>query len=161
MVSPDLPLLRGTIESNLRYRWPDAPQQELRRVCDLCGIDQMLSGFPEGIRTRISDGGASLSLGQRQRIMLARALLGNPRILLLDEVDANLDTASANLLDRVLKEYKGTIIQISHRIERLRHADLIWHLDDGQIRETGAPAELLNQESATRAMFVDNLKVVA
>ncbi|HQT26650.1 MAG TPA: ABC transporter ATP-binding protein, partial [Burkholderiales bacterium] len=104
MVGADLPLLRGTIEMNLRYRWPDAPDEEVARVCRLCGIDELLLELPKGDQTRIAEGGLGLSAGQRQRISLARALLGSPRLLLLDEADSNLDPQAASVIDRVLKD---------------------------------------------------------
>ena len=134
VVSPDLPLMRGSIERNLRYRWPGAPEEELRRVCRLCGVDTLLEELPDGTRTRVVDGGANLSLGQRQRLSLARALLGNPCILLLDETDANLDTASRRALDRVLAQYRGTVLFVTHRRERIAAADVVWHIEDGTFK---------------------------
>jgi ABC-type multidrug transport system fused ATPase/permease subunit len=153
MASPELPLLRGSIGNNLRYRCRDAPPEEIQRVWQLCGIDDLLAELPEGEKTRISEGGAGLSTGQRQRIALARALLGNPPVLLLDEVDANLDTPSAAVVDRVLAAHQGTILLITHRVERLAAADVIWYLEDGQLIEVGAAKELLQRQSATACLF--------
>ena len=133
VVSPDLPLMRGSIERNIRYRWPQASETEVRRVCRLCGIDGMLAAMPRGARTRVVDGGSNLSLGQRQRVALARALLGNPPILLLDEADANLDAASRVIMDRVLAGYQGTVLFVTHRAERVAAADFIWHIEGGRV----------------------------
>lgn len=153
IVGPDLPLLRGTVEENLRYRWPEAPEHELLRIRALCGIDELLSQLPMGSETRLVDGGVNLSTGQRQRIALARALLGAPRVLVLDEADANLDPVSAAVIDTVLAEFKGTVLFVTHRPERLWTLDAIWHLASGRLVEEGPPAELLSRIGPTRRLF--------
>lgn len=136
MVGPDLPLLRGSIERNLRYRYPHASAEQLQEVMQLCGVDEMVAGMARGLRTRISEGGRNLSAGQRARLALARALLGAPPILLLDEADANLDGESETLIQRVLQGYRGTILIVSHRYPRLAKMDQVWHLGRS---ETGIP----------------------
>ncbi len=143
MVSADLPLLRGSIEKNLLYRWPDAPLQEVERIWKLCGIDELLAALPKGAETRISEGGIGLSVGQRQRIALARALLGNPHLLLLDEADANLDPQAASVIDRVLDSYTGTVLLVTHRLDRLASADAIWHMHSGRLVAQGPYSELV------------------
>lgn len=153
MVSDELPLLRGSIARNLRYRWRNAPDEEVARVCALCGVDQLLQTLPAGERTVLQERGANLSLGQRQRIALARAVLGDPSVLLLDEPDAHLDTDSSAVLDRVLARYRGTVLMVTHRRERLFQADEIWHLADGRLVETGPPLRLLNGDGPTRHLF--------
>ncbi len=160
VVSPDLPLLRGSIERNIRYRFKDAPDREVTRVMDLCGITKMLKELPEGGQTRIVDGGMNLSFGQRQRIAIARAMLGSPRILLLDEADANLDFASRTMLDHILDNYQGTVLIITHRFDRAEKADAIWHLGQGGIVVAGSPAELLNCNGPTSRLFNSGLKAV-
>lgn len=161
LVSPDLPLLRGTIEYNVRYRWRDAPDAEVARVCALCGVAELVAELPRGMQTRLSEGGVNLSLGQRQRIILARALLGDPKVLLLDEVDANLDASSMALLDRILAGFKGTLLLASHRAERIRKMDGLWHLGNGGIIEQGDPVVLLSRPGPTRQLFSNELRVVA
>lgn len=151
MAGPDLPLIRGSIEKNLLYRSPDASNEEVAHVRKLCDIDELLESLPEGDQTRISEEGEGLSTGQRQRIALARAILGNPPLLLLDEVDANLDTQSAIIIDRVLSQYKGTVLLITHRKERIKRADTIWFLDKGRLVETGQSQKLLNSNGPTAA----------
>lgn len=153
MAGPDLPLLRGTVDKNLSYRWPDAPIEEIQRVRSLCGIEQVLAELPEGDQTRISEGGAGLSAGQRQRIALARAILGNPPLLLLDEVDANLDAQATAVVDRVLAEHPGTVLLITHRADRLAAADEIWYLEKGRLVEAGSPEALLNGDGPTARLF--------
>lgn len=153
MASPDLPLLRGTLEDNLRYRWPDAPEEEVARVKTLCGIENLFSALPQGGATRLNEGGANLSLGQRQRLCLARAVLGSPRLLLLDEADTHLDPATSEALGRVIAEYSGTVLMIVHSEQWLRLADQVWHVSGGQLIEAGTPAALLNGSGATARLF--------
>ena len=139
MVSPDLPLLRGTIRKNLLYRWPKAPAEEINRINTLCGIDEVLTKLPEGDQTRVTEGGGNLSLGQRQRIALARALLGNPSVLLLDEADVHLDLEAGTALGRILDEYTGTILWVTHNRDHLTDADFIWHIEAGRLVDVSAP----------------------
>ncbi len=113
----------------------------------------MLAELPGGEDFRLTEGGTNLSLGQRQRLMLARALLGEPRLLLLDEVDANLDPEAAALIDRLLQSYRGTILIVTHRLQRLRHVDQVWYLEDGRLCEQGDPRTLLQGDSRTRCLF--------
>ncbi len=153
MAGPDLPLLRGTIERNLRYRWRNAPNKEVARVRALCGINELLAQFPDGIKTRVTEGGLSMSVGQRQRIALARALLGNPVLLLLDEVDANLDSEANKVIDRVLAEHQGTVLMVTHHLNHIMAADVIWYLETGRLLEVGSPAELLSGSGPTARFF--------
>ncbi|OQW38680.1 MAG: ABC transporter [Proteobacteria bacterium SG_bin4] len=153
MVSPDLPLLRGTIDRNLRYRWRRAPDKEIARVRKLCGIDELLAQLPKGDKTRVTEGGLSLSLGQRQRIALARALLGTPALLLLDEVDANLDQRASKVLDEILREFQGTVLMVTHQLSHLMAADVIWYVVAGQLIEAGPPAEILSGNGPTARFF--------
>lgn len=142
MVGPDLPLLRGTVEDNLRYRCPDASQREIDRVAALCSLDGLLAELPDGLATRVVEGGANLSAGQRQRLSLARALLGDPAVLLLDEADSNLDEEARALVDRIVKTQRGrrTVLVVSHQAGVLEWADEIWHLEDGRLLDAPAPA---------------------
>lgn len=153
MVGADLPLLRGTIEKNLRYRWPDAPEEELARIGKLCGIEALLADLPHGARTRISEGGIGLSMGQRQRIALARALLGSPHLLLLDEADANLDPQAASVIDRVIAAYPGTVLLVTHRQDRMASASVLWHLDGGRLVGQGTYAALMEANGPTAAFL--------
>jgi ABC-type multidrug transport system fused ATPase/permease subunit len=159
MSGPDFPLLRGTIERNLRYRWPQATTEEYDRVVKLCGIDEMLTTLPNGARTRIAEDGAGLSAGQRQRIALARALLGNPPILILDEADANLDVQASSVIDRVLGEYTGTVLLVSHRRDRIAKADVVWFMDNGRLLEVGPPEKVLSGSGPTAKLFAPKLAV--
>lgn len=133
IVSPDLPLLSGSLEKNLRYRSPHSSPAALDRIKKLCGIDDLIDHLPRGERTRIREGGRNLSMGQRQRILLARALLGGPRILLLDEVDAHLDVRAKQAVRDVIRTFRGTVLWVTHQQIPLVGVDAIWRVDDGQI----------------------------
>ena len=135
VVSPDLPLLAGSLEMNLRYRCPGCGSEELERIKRLCGIDDVVKQLPRGAHTRIQEGGRNLSLGQRQRILLARALVGTPRILLLDEVDAHLDAASRNILYQAIRSYPGTVLWVTHRTDLPVRTDAEWRLENGRLAQ--------------------------
>lgn len=153
MVSPDLPLLRGTISKNLRYRWRSAPGDELARVCHLCGVDEVLAGLPDGDGTRILEGGTNLSVGQRQRIALARAILGSPPILLLDEADANLDPKTADVLNTIIADYPGTVLLVTHRSDVAARADSVWFMEGGKLLASEEPGELLQADGLAARFF--------
>ncbi len=144
IVAQDLPLLAGSLEMNLRYRYPDCSAEELERVFRLCGIDDIVK-FHRMRRFRILEGGRNLSAGQRQRVMLARAMMGNPRILLLDEVDAHLDERSRAIVDNVIRSYSGTVLWVTHRSDVSAVADARWRLEGGRLHK---------KESGTRVLKV-------
>jgi len=140
-VGPEFPLFRGSIERNLRFRHAKATAAELEAVCRRCGIDEMLARWPQGLATRVNEGASNLSTGERYRIMLARALLGGPWLLLLDEADANLDARSREILDRVVAEFPGTVVMASHRPQTLARVDAIWRMHDGTLLAIEAAPE--------------------
>jgi ABC-type multidrug transport system fused ATPase/permease subunit len=135
MAGPDYPLMRGSVGKNLRYRAPDAPEEELQEIHRFCDLDALIAELPEGLDTKIIEGGRNLSAGQRQRIALARALLRDPTVLLLDEADANLDDEARELIERVLEDRRGrrTTIMVTHRDELLDGADAVWRLENGRL----------------------------
>ena len=144
LVSQDLPLLRGTVEYNLTYacRRPDPTWRA--QVERWCGIEALVSQWPEGRMHRITDGGANLSAGQRVRIMLARALFGAPKVLLLDEIDGVLDGEGVSLIDAMLEAYPGTVLWVSHTESRFDRADQMWYLGiDGQLTQTARANQVL------------------
>jgi len=133
IVSPDLPLLKGSVRKNLLYRKPDAPPEEIERVRKLCKIDALLDKLPNGESFRIKEGGRNLSLGQRHKICIARALLGQPAILIVDEIDANLDRQTAHDLEDVIRDFSGTVLMVSRSAKRLALADIYWQLTGGKL----------------------------
>jgi ABC-type multidrug transport system fused ATPase/permease subunit len=136
IVSPDLPLLKGSIRYNLLYRKPDASAEEIERVKRLCKVDDLLSQLPGGEKFRIKEGGENLSLGQRHKLALARALLGQPSILIVDEIDANLDQLAVNVFAEVIRDFQGTVLMVSRFSDRLALADEYWCLAGGKLEST-------------------------
>jgi ABC-type multidrug transport system fused ATPase/permease subunit len=116
-------------------------------VRELCRIAEIEATLPREARLQVQEGGANLSLGARQRIALARALLGNPAVLLLDEADVNLDAQSRRILDDVLRNYEGTVLMATHRIDFVARADAVWVVDRGRMLVQGRPQDLLGLAS--------------
>jgi len=133
IVSPDLPLLKGSIRYNLLYRNPDASADEIDRVIQLCKIDDLLTQFPEGEKFRVKEGGENLSLGQRHKLALARALLGQPAILIVDEIDASLDLQAVKVFEEVINSFPGTVLMVTRSKSRMALADNFWYLANGKL----------------------------
>ena len=125
MVAPDLSLLRGSFRLNLTYGAGRVEEAELSRVLALCHLDPLLERLPNGLDTRLAENGQGLSTGERARIAIARALLARPRILLLDEAEANLDRLARSALDTVIESFAGTVIYVTHDAGRADQADRI------------------------------------
>lgn len=128
MVSSDLPLLRGSLDMNLRYRKPGASPSELQRMLTLCEVSDIVARLPRGLDTMLSEAAANLSYGERRRLMWARALLGDPRILLLDDVDTSLDPDSRQLLAGILRQYSGTVLMATQQPDLFGLHDAVWSL---------------------------------
>jgi ABC-type bacteriocin/lantibiotic exporter with double-glycine peptidase domain len=135
IVSPDLPLMRGTVRRNLSYRYRDASDDELERVILNCRIDEVLDELPGGLSAWLTEGGSNISVGHRQRIALGRATLGSPRLLLLDEPTTNLDPATKEIFRRVLARYRGTVLLVTHDPAEAAMADDVCVMADGRIEE--------------------------
>ena len=134
MVSPDLPLLRGTLKKNLIYRCPDVSEEEMERIWKLCGIDEIIKTFPQGLDTRITEEGDNLSFGQRQKISLARAISGNPQVILLDEADVHLDAEASSIFTKIISDFKGTILWVTHNKELSSFRDdKVWLIEKGTL----------------------------
>jgi ATP-binding cassette subfamily B protein len=147
VVPQDVFLFGGTIRENIALSGPDAPLADVIAAATLAGAHDFVSRLPLGYETIIGERGQGLSGGQRQRIAIARALFGNPRVVILDEATSALDTDSERAiqdgLDRILKD--RTTLIIAHRLSTVRHADLIVVLDQGRIVETGDHDTLISQ----------------
>ena len=144
VVSADGALFRGSISDNVRYRRPEAPEEDVREAALLAGLSQALTRLPSGLSTEIGEGGVGLSVGERQRVLIARALLSRPRILILDEATANLDFSTEGDVKRaLLKAREGrTMLVIAHRLSMVELADRVVVLDGGRVAEEGTFAEL-------------------
>ncbi len=121
----------------------------------MANAQEFIEALPEGYETEILEGGVNLSVGQRQLLCIARALLTDPRILILDEATANVDTITEYLIqDALSKLLEGrTAIIIAHRLSTIRNADLICVVDDGQIVERGKHDELLAKGGVYRTLY--------
>jgi ABC-type multidrug transport system fused ATPase/permease subunit len=144
-VPQDILLFGGTIRENIAYGKIDATDEEIREAAEKAFASEFVEAFPEKYETIVGERGVKLSGGQRQRIAIARAILRNPVILILDEATSSLDSASEQLvqsaLDNLMKN--RTSIVIAHRLSTVRNADKIFVLDKGVVKESGTHDELL------------------
>ncbi|HET8656961.1 MAG TPA: ABC transporter ATP-binding protein [Longimicrobiaceae bacterium] len=138
-------LFDGTVLENIRFARPDATRDEVREAARVAHVDEFVRGFPEGYDTVVGERGIKLSGGQRQRIAIARAILADPRILILDEATSSLDSESEALIQDGLKRLRTgrTTFVIAHRLSTIRSADQILVLDGGEIVERGTHRELM------------------
>lgn len=145
-VPQDVFLLHDTVRANLGWLAPDADDAALWRVLGEAALEPTIRAFPQGLDTIIGDRGIRLSGGERQRLSVARALLRQPRFLVLDEATSHLDHACEALLQRTLQSLHGTmtVLLIAHRLETVRHADNIVVIERGAIREQGTWDQLGN-----------------
>ena len=145
VVDQDTFLFGGTIRENITIAHPEASLEEIMEAARLAGADEFIKRMPMGYETQIGEGGGMLSGGQRQRLAIARALLGNPRLLILDEATSHLDAESERIIQNNLKKIlQGrTSVIIAHRLSTVRHADLILVLDRGVLVESGTHEQLI------------------
>jgi ATP-binding cassette subfamily B protein len=145
VVEQDNFLFGGTIRENIGIAHPDASLEAITEAAHLAGADEFIQQLPMGYETQIGEGGGMLSGGQRQRLAIARALLGNPRLLIFDEATSNLDAESERIIQNNLKTIlKGrTSLIIAHRLSTVRNADLILVLDRGVLVESGTHEDLI------------------
>nr|AVH79429.1 cyclic nucleotide-regulated ABC bacteriocin/lantibiotic exporter [Tolypothrix sp. PCC 7910] len=145
VVDQDTFLFGGTIRENISLGHPGVSLTEVIEAAKLAGADDFIKKLPMGYETQIGEGGGLLSGGQRQRIAIARALLGNPRLLILDEATSHLDTESERIIQQNLNTIlKGrTTLVIAHRLSTVQNADVILVLDKGVLIESGTHAELM------------------
>lgn len=141
LVSPDLPLMRGSLRRNLTYRSPHADTSRIAEILELCDLTGLVRSAPGGLSMRVADGGLNLSSGERHRIQLARALLAEPRVLLLDEANSFLDERGQVAVRRVIESFAGTVIFVWNG-SAPPQADATWYLDRGVVRVVrGAAAD--------------------
>jgi subfamily B ATP-binding cassette protein MsbA len=147
IVAQDTFLFNDSIANNIRYGKPNARSEEVRQAARNALAEEFILRMPEGFETMIGERGVKLSGGQRQRLAIARALLKNAPILILDEATSHLDSESEMLVQRALQNLMSarTVIVIAHRLSTVRRADRIVVLDRGEITEIGSHEELINQ----------------
>jgi ABC-type multidrug transport system fused ATPase/permease subunit len=155
LVPQDPFLFSGTIADNIRFGKPDATDEELRHVAQLANADAFISALPDGYDTHILEGGANLSVGQRQLLCIARALLVDPRILIMDEATSSVDTVTEGLIQEALARLLAgrTAIVIAHRLSTVRNAQRIYVIDGGRIVEQGTHDELVAHGGLYRDLY--------
>jgi ATP-binding cassette, subfamily B, bacterial len=144
-VAADGAVFRGTLADNIRYKRPHATDEEVMAAAISAGMEGTLKRLPEGLKTPVGESGFGLSVGERQRIQIARVLVSQPRILILDEATANLDYATEKEVKKTINNIRkeNTVIIIAHRYAMVRDADHVIVLAAGNLQEQGSPEELL------------------
>lgn len=154
-------LFEGTIRENILFPRPNAYEEELQNAVKTAYVDEFTDRFEDGLDTLIGERGIKLSGGQRQRIAIARAVLADPKILILDEATSNLDTESEALIQKSLTELtKGrTTFVIAHRLSTIRKADKILVIENGRIAERGTHDELISKEGRYHNLFTYQARI--
>jgi ABC-type multidrug transport system fused ATPase/permease subunit len=147
-------LFSGTIADNVRFGRPDATDAEVAAAAKAIGVDRVAARFPEGLEHTVREGGSGLSAGERQLISIARALLADPRILILDEATSNIDRPTERAIEQAFDTLlRGrTSIIIAHRLTTVRRADEIMVVEHGRIVQRGRYDDLLAEEGAFRRL---------
>lgn len=148
-------LFSGTIKDNLRWGNPDATDEQIEAACKAADADSFIKTFPDGYETELGQGGVNVSGGQKQRLCIARALLKNPKILILDDSTSAVDTATEGRIRAALKELapETTKIIIAQRISSVKDADVIFVLDEGKISGFGTHDQLMESNNIYREVY--------
>ena len=150
-------LLNESIRSNLLLANPDANEADIIKACQTAGAMAFINDLPEGLDTELGQSGDTLSVGQKQRLCIARGLVRNTRILILDEPTAALDPQAENALVRGLRQAAEgrLVIVIAHRLSTIRRADRIVFLEDGEVRDVGSHDTLMADPNSAYRHFIE------
>ncbi len=155
IVPQDPFIFQGTILENIRMAYPDAPMQEVIEAMEIARVHEFVNDLPKGWNTVVGDDGFGLSGGQRQRIAIARAILGNPEVLIFDEATSALDNISEHKVQMAMEELmeKHTILIVAHRLSTIKNVDRILVFDKGEIVQEGRFEELSKKEGLFKDML--------
>jgi ABC-type multidrug transport system fused ATPase/permease subunit len=162
VVLQDSFLFAGSVADNIRYGRLDADDEEVEAAARAVGADTFIKSLSDGYQTELGERGGTLSQGQRQLISLARAVLADPRILILDEATANVDTRTELVIQSALEKLlqgRSSFV-IAHRLSTVRNADQVYVLEDGHIVEQGTHEELLAREGAYSELYARQFREV-
>jgi ATP-binding cassette subfamily B protein/subfamily B ATP-binding cassette protein MsbA len=148
VVPQEVFLFDGSVRQNIQYGRRSATEQQVIEAAERANAMNFIAELPEGLDTIIGERGVKLSGGQRQRLSIARAILADPRVLILDEATSNLDTHSEQLIQSALEElyHNRTTFVIAHRLSTVTHADMIVAMDQGRVVEVGTHEQLMARE---------------
>ncbi len=160
MVTQETFLFHDSLRVNLLYAKPDATDAELESACRAANIHDFIAGLPEGYDTVVGERGYRLSGGEKQRVAIARVILKDPRVLILDEATSHLDSQSEALIQQAMEVVmRGrTSLVIAHRLSTVMGADRILVMDGGRLVEQGRHAELLERGGLYRTLFETQFK---
>jgi ATP-binding cassette subfamily B protein len=159
VVDQECSVFSATIKDNIRFGRPEASLDEVVAAAKAAGAHEFIEKLPERYDTTVGERGSNLSGGQRQRLAIARAIIGNPKILVLDEATSHLDSETERAVQRTLREVtkERTTIIIAHRLSTVMLADRIYVLENGKVIEEGTHDELLAKEGAYADMWLDQV----
>ncbi|WP_314558253.1 ABC transporter ATP-binding protein [uncultured Parvimonas sp.] len=151
-----------SIKENIKFGNENATDEEIMEICNLLGIDEFISKLPEGIDTVIGESGYNISSGQKQLISFARALIKNPKLLILDEATSSIDTETEKFIQNKMRDILSgkTSIIVAHRLSTIKHCDKIVLIEKGNILEQGTHTELLDKKGIYYKMYIsEELKI--